>query len=1167
VAKIGIVKVIIGSVQAVSTENTARLLQLGDAVFKDELITTSTNAAISIEFDDGNQLDLGQLSQIALTSDVYDIADTTAETADELEVEGPTAAGANAPQEAVDEGNDLVIVDYINTVSTPSAPLFNTDGLSTVIQPDSIEEIEVIDSDATITVTANAFIEEQAVAGDIAATYITAFKKGASVTISWVSGSSPTDQDGNSLYTLTSNGNVLLTQQGANYLNAGNQLPNIDLRATDGLTTVTANDTPLITFVNDTPIASDNNAIVDEDNVASDNLLTNVFDEENDTLTVVSFTIEGQDYNAGESVDINEIGTLLIEQNGTYTFTPIANYNGPVPTVSYTLTDGIATTSANLNLSVTPVNDIPVDGSENSIVLEDNSISGELLLNADDIDGDALTISDFTVAGTRYSANDIAELSGIGRLQVNVDGSYIFTPSANYNGPVPVTEYTVTDGIESVLSTLTIDVSPVTDIPLVSISSANSSFTSNHITVDNALSTDQGFSIEAFAVDGSTSSISLVDNTDKGFGVTANASNNGEAFEIQQSQNQSEKIVINFDAPIAELSVVFSLLSDNESAYYLIKDPYGNEISTGLVTGLSNDIETPILFSDALIGSIEFMAATTTNGGSLDDDFLINEVRYITAQSYPITITAEVASVSEVITSIKIDLPESAYLSHGTVESSQNNINTWSLPLTSDQDYSYQVDSVSGQVTVTGLSVMVLPETSSTLLAEVTVKDGTATPASNTQTIDINSPTNNTMLGTSGNDSYHGISGNDLIRTYEGDDNLTGGLGNDRLESGSDNDRLDGGSGNDTLIASTGNDFLFGGTGNDILNAGSGEDYLSGGEGNDKLYGFNDNDTLEGGKGDDLVVGHNGNDRLSGNEGNDTLRGGNDDDILEGGEGNDVLAGNNGNDHLSGNKGNDKLYGGNNDDMLFGNEGNDILNGQNGNDFIEGGIGKDRIFGGSGNDQLYGGADKDILQGQNGNDLIYGQEGNDQLTGDGGNDTLNGGEGNDLLSGGADHDVLFGDIGNDILYGGSGNDTLYGSEGNDKLYSDSGNDSLYGGKGNDLLTANTGKQTFIWQTGDQGSVTSPARDTLRSFGVTDKDVIDVSDLLQGEETGDITDYLNISDAGPNVQIKVSPDGNNDVSQIIKIESVSLSSFGASNTDTQANIINTLISNDYLNVDT
>ncbi|MGQ0672289.1 MAG: Ig-like domain-containing protein, partial [Hyphomicrobium sp.] len=46
--------------------------------------------------------------------------------------------------------------------------------------------------------------------------------------------------------------------------------------------------------------------------------------------------------------------------NGSYTFTPAANYNGAVPAATYTVSDGSLTDTGTLTLSVIPVNDAPV---------------------------------------------------------------------------------------------------------------------------------------------------------------------------------------------------------------------------------------------------------------------------------------------------------------------------------------------------------------------------------------------------------------------------------------------------------------------------------------------------------------------------------------------------------------------------------------------------------------------------------------------------------------------------------------------------------------------------------------------------------------------------------------------------------------------------------------
>ncbi|WP_170288746.1 cadherin-like domain-containing protein, partial [Pseudomonas moorei] len=77
-------------------------------------------------------------------------------------------------------------------------------------------------------------------------------------------------------------------------------------------------------------------------------------------VSVVSFSIDGVNgtFTAGQTATIANVGTLVIGANGAYTFTPDANYNGAVPTVTYTVTDGSgADVTSTLNISVTPVDD------------------------------------------------------------------------------------------------------------------------------------------------------------------------------------------------------------------------------------------------------------------------------------------------------------------------------------------------------------------------------------------------------------------------------------------------------------------------------------------------------------------------------------------------------------------------------------------------------------------------------------------------------------------------------------------------------------------------------------------------------------------------------------------------------------------------------------------
>ena len=71
-------------------------------------------------------------------------------------------------------------------------------------------------------------------------------------------------------------------------------------------------------------------------------------------------------------------------------------------------------------------------------------------------------------------------------------------------------------------------------------------------------------------------------------------------------------------------------------------------------------------------------------------------------------------------------------------------------------------------------------------------------------------------------------------------------------------------------------------------------------------------------------------------------------------------------DLSSSNDGDDKLYGDGGNDILFGQGGNDLLNGGEGNDILYGGSGNDILIGGKGNDTLIGGSGADTFMWQKG---------------------------------------------------------------------------------------------------------------------------------------------------------------------------------------------------------
>ena len=112
------------------------------------------------------------------------------------------------------------------------------------------------------------------------------------------------------------------------------------------------------------------------------------------------------------------------------------------------------------------------DGNEEMSVDEDNTLTvdddatGDLLNNTFNPDGpSAASITKFTW-GTNVdvAAGTKATIVGVGELTINANGSYTFKPAADYAGAVPAASYSVTDGADTVVSTLALSIKGVNDL-------------------------------------------------------------------------------------------------------------------------------------------------------------------------------------------------------------------------------------------------------------------------------------------------------------------------------------------------------------------------------------------------------------------------------------------------------------------------------------------------------------------------------------------------------------------------------------------------------------------------------------------------------------------------------------------------------------------------------
>jgi len=214
--------------------------------------------------------------------------------------------------------------------------------------------------------------------------------------------------------------------------------------ATSNPATVTITVTP-VSPVNTAPVAGNNSYTTNEDTplvITGAGVLGNDTDVEGNPLTAVK-------------VADPQHGTVTLNTNGSFTYTPAANYFGS-DSFTYTASDGtLDSNTATVTIMVNPVNDAPTATSDSYTTNEDTPlvITGAGVLGNDtDVEGNPLTA---------VKVSDPAH----GTVTLNADGSFTYTPALNYNGQDSFT-YKVRDGaLHSNVATVTVTVNPVNDAP------------------------------------------------------------------------------------------------------------------------------------------------------------------------------------------------------------------------------------------------------------------------------------------------------------------------------------------------------------------------------------------------------------------------------------------------------------------------------------------------------------------------------------------------------------------------------------------------------------------------------------------------------------------------------------------------------------------------------
>ncbi|MDF4854346.1 tandem-95 repeat protein, partial [Vibrio parahaemolyticus] len=296
-----------------------------------------------------------------------------------------------------------------------------------------------------------------------------------------------------------------------------------------------------------------------------------------DTPTIINVlgndTFEGKDKVVSLDAENGpKNGTVIVNNDGTVTYTPDDNYVGK-DTFTYVVTSGGVSESTTVEVNVTPVNDAPVAKDDIATTQEDTAVTIDVLPNDTDADGDKLSIESASVPKEQ------------GTVEV-VDGKLVFTPAENFNGDAEIT-YTVTDGALTDQAKVTVTVNPVDDAPTIKVDAVES-ITEDAVSTDTVVAT-----LEVADTDTPEDQLTVsLENNSNGYFVLVgdevkltqagvDAVNNDElnlkdlaisasvSDGVNPTASDSDSLIVNRvnDAPTVENAIADQVLSEDFDAY------------------------------------------------------------------------------------------------------------------------------------------------------------------------------------------------------------------------------------------------------------------------------------------------------------------------------------------------------------------------------------------------------------------------------------------------------------------------------------------------------------------------------------------------------------------------------------------------------------------------
>ncbi|MCQ4316480.1 tandem-95 repeat protein [Stutzerimonas zhaodongensis] len=228
-----------------------------------------------------------------------------------------------------------------------------------------------------------------------------------------------------------------------------------NLAGAEGIATILDND--IAAPSNRAPVAADDSLTATEDTPATYTavqLLGNDSDPDHDSLSIASVT-------SGIG------GSVVLNQDGSLTFTPDANFNG-VATFTYTVTDGnLVSNTATVSITVAAVNDPAVIGGvDTGSVTEDfNVTQGNLTYSG------TLTVADPDAGEAGFQPTVTAPAGTLGTLTITTTGTWTYSvpnSAVQYlkSGETKVETFTVST-VDGTQQTVSVTIHGVSDIAVI----------------------------------------------------------------------------------------------------------------------------------------------------------------------------------------------------------------------------------------------------------------------------------------------------------------------------------------------------------------------------------------------------------------------------------------------------------------------------------------------------------------------------------------------------------------------------------------------------------------------------------------------------------------------------------------------------------------------------